>query len=62
MSDTRLRIRYRTPLEVRSIPNGLWDRWVAANEVPWQAFAATPAVQTTLRHTVRAALRRRPWH
>lgn len=57
-SSTAPRLRYRSALEVRSIPNGLWDKWLANDAVPWATFAATPDVQRTLRHVSRSAVRR----
>ena len=56
MSGTGL--RYRTPLEVRSIPNGLWEKWLRTDGVPWTAFSSDALTQKCLRHVVKANARR----
>ena len=58
MSSTGPRLRYRTPADIRAIPNGQWEQWVLARDVPWGAFSAERGCQTVLRLVLRATARR----
>lgn len=59
MSSSGRRLRYRTPADVRAIPNGQWERWVLEHEsFPFSGFSAERAVQKTVR-TIFAATSRR---
>jgi len=53
MSGTGL--MYRTPADVREIPNGQWDSWLRDGTVPWAAFAASAEVQMVLKWCIKAA-------
>lgn len=58
MSSTGPRIIYRTPDDVRAIPNETWERWIAARSIPWAAFAAESRTQRTMRWTLHCTARR----
>lgn len=51
----RTHAMYRTPAEIRAIPNEQWERWLRQRSVPWTQFAATPDCQRTLKYVVKAA-------
>ena len=51
--------RFRTPADVRAIPNDQWERWISGVEAcPPTAFSAEAGCQMTVRHLVKATLRR----
>lgn len=50
--------RFRTPADVRAIPNDQWERWLRDNGVPFGAFAATFETQKTMRTLIEATRRR----
>lgn len=50
---------FRTPADVRAIPNATWDEWLSADAVPWTAFSPERWTQRTLREIVKATGRRR---
>lgn len=49
MSVTGPRLRYRTPDDVRAIPNDQWERWICARAIPYLEFAAEKRCQQTMR-------------
>jgi hypothetical protein len=51
-------VRYAVPPDVRAIPNHQWETWLESDSVPWTSFSATPDCQMTLRHVVKATVRR----
>lgn len=56
--DLRPGLRYRTPAEIRAIPNAQWERWLATDGVPWLSFAASADCQMALRYVLKAHMRR----
>lgn len=59
VDDLRPSIRYRTPADVRAIPNQQFDRWVLGYEsFPFSEFSAAGDVQETLGAVIDAACRR----
>lgn len=50
--------RFRTPADVRAIPNAQWERWHADGTNPFPLFSADQLTQRCLRHVVKAHLRR----
>lgn len=57
MSSTGL--KYRTPDEIRAIPNDQWERWLNGLEyVAPTAFSSEAKCQMTLRYVVKATRRR----
>lgn len=54
------RLRYRTAIEVRAIPNEQWEQWLATEPptVPFPSFAAIAEVQGCM-STIIAATKRR---
>jgi hypothetical protein len=57
MSGTAL--SFRTPGDVRAIPNATWDAWYEQDTVPWRSFSAERWTQRALREIVRATGNRR---
>lgn len=51
-------LRYRTPADVRAIPNEQWEEWLHGETLPFPAFSAAREVQTTLRTLIKATRRR----
>lgn len=51
-------IIYRTPAEVRAIPNAQWEDWLKTDSIPWSAFSSERWTQKAL-HYARAAHQRR---
>ena len=52
-------IKYRTPAEVRAIPNQQWERWVLGYEsYPFSDFSAAGDVQETVGAIIDAICRR----
>lgn len=50
---------YRTPADVRAIPNQRWEAWLRGHEAfPGAAFSADRWVQHTLREVLNATERR----
>lgn len=58
MSSTGPRFRYRTPADIRSIPNERWEDWLRTGTLPFQSFLAERSCQMTLRWIVKATRRR----
>lgn len=56
MSSTGL--RFRTPADVRAIPNAQWERWHRENVNPLPWFSAERRCQMALRYTMQAHVRR----
>ena len=50
--------RFRTPADVRAIPNERWEEWLRTDTLPFPAFYPTRGVQTVLRTVIRATRRR----
>ena len=57
MSSTGLPL-YRTPTDVRAIPNDQWEAWIVGRDIPWRQFSAERGCQTVLRLVLRATARR----
>jgi len=51
-------ITYRTPADVRAIPNRQWEEWLREDAVPFRAFAPAAHCQMALRHVLKATQRR----
>lgn len=58
LSDLSPSKRYRTPAEVRAIPNAQWEAWIDGNNLPFTAFSASADCQEVLRTIIKATLRR----
>jgi len=58
LSDLSPSKRYRTPAEVRAIPNEQWETWIRGNNLPFTSFSAASDCQECLRTIVKATLRR----
>lgn len=58
LSDLSPSKRYRTPAEIRSIPNEQWETWLRGNNLPFTSFSAAADCQEVLRTIVRATLKR----
>ena len=58
LSDLSPSKRYRTPAEIRAIPNGQWESWIRGNNLPFTSFSAAADCQECLRTIVKATLRR----
>ena len=58
MSGTGPRLRYRTPADIRAIPNERWEDWLRTGTLPFQVFPAERSCQLTLRWIVKATRRR----
>ena len=58
LSDLSPSKRYRTPAEIRAIPNGQWETWIRGNNLPFTSFSAAADCQKTLRYVLKATLRR----
>ena len=58
LSDLTPQRRYRTPAEIRAIPNQQWETWIRGNNLPFTAFSAEAACQKTLQTIIAATLRR----
>jgi len=50
--------RFRTPADVRAIPNEQWDAWFIACDFPWGDFSPERTVQIAFKHVRRAQARR----
>lgn len=59
LDDLRPSVKYRTPAEVRAIPNEQWDRWVLGyDSFSGLEFSAASDVQETLGFILDATCRR----
>lgn len=58
LADLTPQRRYRTPAEIRAIPNQQWEAWIRGNNLPFAAFSAAADCQQTLRAILNATLRR----
>ena len=62
MSDTGQiftdRILYRTPQQIRDIPNHQWEEWILSGELPFEKFSADRHCQAVLRVLIKATRRR----
>lgn len=58
MSDTGPRLTYRTPADVRAIPNAQWERWHRDGTNPLPAFSAEASCQMALRYAMQGHARR----
>lgn len=58
LTDLTPQRRYRTPAEIRAIPNEQWEAWIRGNSLPFTAFSASAECQKTLQTIVAATVRR----
>ena len=58
LSDLSPAARYRTPAEIRAIPNEQWEAWIHGNNLPFTSFSAAAGCQECLRTIVKATVRR----
>lgn len=49
---------FRTPADVRAVPNEQWEQWLRTDAVPFRAFACERWTQRALREVVNATGRR----
>ena len=49
---------YRTPEEIRAIPNRQWEQWLREGTVPFLEFPASRECQAVLRGILNATHRR----
>ena len=54
----RTGLTYRTPADVRAIPNRQWERWICARAIPYHEFAAEKRTQQTMRSCAALAAKR----
>lgn len=56
MSDTRQ--LFRTPADVRAIPNAQWEAWIRDEHIPWDEFSTVGDVLMAARAILKATRRR----